>query len=150
MFKFLKKDLYCCIFLDTSDSNSTYITQIRTYNSPLYMNSYTFFFNLDGHKDWDFMGEIWWYKTEIECLQWIKFNWDRSSEFGKKDKDKCFKTSSNSLTMFNKKKYLKDLFLNKDFTKSPLSTYSFNKQDLKKYELKNGEVPNENPHKYIK
>ena len=49
MFKFLNKDLYCCIFLNTSDSNSTYITQIKKYNSPLYMNSYTFFFNMVGH-----------------------------------------------------------------------------------------------------
>ena len=146
MFKFLKKDLFCCIFLDTEESKSTYITQIMTYTDTTYKNSYLFFFNLDGHKDKKFMGEIWWYKTEIECLQWIKFNWDQSSEFGKENTDKCFKTLSNSLKMFNKKKYLKDLLLNKDFTKSPLSIYSFNKEKLKKYELKNGEVPNENPH----
>ncbi|MDC0970283.1 hypothetical protein OAS37_07425 [Alphaproteobacteria bacterium] len=149
MFKFLNKDWYCTIFLHTEDSDSNYITNIIRRNSPQYKNSYNFYFNLDGHKDWKFSGSMWWYKTEKECLQWIKFNWDQSSKRGKEDTDKCFRTFSNSITMFDKIKYLKDFFLNKDFSQSPLSFYMFNKEKLKKYEFKNGKIPNENPLKYV-
>ena len=38
MFKFLNKELYVCIFLNTEESKSTYITQIKTHNSPTYEN----------------------------------------------------------------------------------------------------------------
>lgn len=146
MFKLFNKTLYCSIFLDSEVRNSTYITKIKTYNAPLYENQFTFFFNLDGHKDRDFMGTMWWYKTEEECLQWIKWNFESWEEFETKNNSVCFKTYSNSVKMLNKKKYLAELFEGKDITKSPLSLDVFDENSLEKYEIKNGIVSSVNPH----
>jgi len=146
MFKLFNKTLYCTIFLDSEVRKSTYITKIKTRNNPQYENSYDFYFNLDGHKDWNFSGTMWWYKTEEECLQWIKWNFEGGEQLKIKNKSVCFKTYSDSVKMLNKKKYLADLFEGKDITKSPLSLDMFDENSLEKYEIKNGIVTSVNPH----
>jgi hypothetical protein len=89
---------------------------------------------------------MWWYKTEEECLQWIKWNFEGGEELKIKNKSVCFKTYSDSVKMLNKKKYLAELFEGKDITKSPLSLDLFDENSLQKYEIKNGIVPSVNPH----
>ena len=142
MLNFINKNLYCRILIDIEDSNSSYITNIKTIPSPQHDNMYLFSFNLDGHKDWKFMGDFRWWSTNIECLRWIKYEMglfelkDKNNKSLKKDV--IFYSMANQIELFNKLKYIKKFLLYKDFKKTLLSMKVYSQEKLENFENKNG------------
>lgn len=142
MFNFINKTFYCRISIDIEGSNSSYITNIKTIPSLQHDNMYLFSFNLDGHKDWKFMGDFRWWSKNIECLRWIKYEMglfelkDKNNKSLKKDV--IFYSMANQIELFNKLKYIKKFLLYKDFKKTLLSMKVYSQEKLENFENKNG------------
>ena len=142
MFNLINKTLYFRILVDIEDCNSSYITNIIPTPNSQHENMYLFFFNLDGHRDRKFIGDLRWWSTNTECLKWIKYEmglFDKKNKNHKSyDNDIIFYSITNKFELFNKLKFIKKFLLHKDFKKDTLSIKVFNKEKLKQFEDKNG------------